>query len=138
MLMTLKTEKAMPADLKTVWAEITQADFVKQFLPEIKTNQDRILPAYVVKGSVLSWSNNRSTDIRLVNKDLDVNITSIELSLTRKGENTLLTFEVEFETKINRKFIHALRAIRALFHKKLAVLKQDLEHNQINHNLAYA
>lgn len=136
MLMTFKTQKAMPADIDNVWAEITQADFVKQFLPEVSSKKGHTQASYAVPGKVIAWHQNNNLTIKMNNKDLNVDIESIEITLSEQGNQTVASLEVEFHVEINTKALHALRAIRALFHKKLVVLKQDFEHNQID--LAFA
>jgi hypothetical protein len=136
MLMTFKTQKAMPADASAVWAEITHPDFIRHYFPEINSRKKRVYPSYVVQGSVIAWHQNQTTTLQMVNKDLNLQIASIEISLEDRDSETIVCLEVEFETPFNGELLHSLKAIRSLFKHKLLVLKQDFNSAQID--LAYA
>jgi hypothetical protein len=138
MLETVKVQKTISADKQTIWAELWKADFAKDFLPEVKSTRGLALPTYSVPTKLLSWNTIDSTSIVMANTDLKANIASIELELQPMGNKTVVRFIVNLDNNFSMASIKRYRAIQALFKIKLAVLKDELEHNQVHWSPAFS
>ena len=125
-----------------IWLTIIQQDFVRHFLPEINRdfsnvksetplyfhlNPNKLLPAYVIPGITISWDNNANTAIRLIRKDLNANISSIDIDLAAADGYTKVTLEVNYKPKLDANFFLTHASVRSLFSNKLRVLKNDIE-----------
>lgn len=136
------TQTKITADPPQVWQAITQCDFVKNYLPEIKRdfnnlkptaplyrhkNLDKLLPAYVVQGKAISWDSNANTTIKLTRSDLNANIRSVDIDITAADGYTNVNIEVNYKPKLDKNFFLTHASVHNLFNHKLQVLKQDIE-----------
>ncbi len=140
MLRTYKAQSHIAVSREDVWATISQSNFVKDFLPEIGRDICKltlftlamhkhpfdVMPAYMVPNKIISWDVVANTAIELTRKDLSADIKHIDLTLQANGDDTVVSFEVHYKTRLNASFLQTERAIRGLFNQKLKVLEQDL------------
>lgn len=132
------TISATPSD---IWQLLTQQNFVKQYLPEVKRkpsdirstapyryhqNTDNILPAYTVVEKTISWDN-ISHALTLTRKDLKANIDSVTIVLIAEAGDTKVMIEVIYQPKVDSKLLLTHASVRNLFSHKLDVFKQDIE-----------
>lgn len=132
------TISATPSD---IWQLLTQQNFVKQYLPELKRkpsdirstapysyhqNTDNILPAYTVVEKTISWDN-ISHALTLTRKDLKANIDSITIDLIPEAGDTRVMIEMIYQPRIDSKLLLTHASVRNLFRHKLDVFKQDIE-----------
>ena len=122
-----RTETTVLANTKTVWDTISQELFVTNFLPEIKSTRSKVMPSYAIPGKLISWNSSHSLAIGLTRKDLNTHIDAIDIALKSIDNITIVTLEVSFNPELNKQYFLVHKAIRALFDKKLAILKNDLE-----------
>jgi hypothetical protein len=164
LLFTLRGDKAMLRTYQAhiniavttdeVWKAIIQPEFTRDFLPEVNRsfakltlfklamhkNAYKVMPAYMVRNKTISWDTNANTSIKLARKDVAATINNIDINLRDKGNRTLVTIEVNYETKLNSTFLQTERTVRGLFMHRLSILKQDLEsikHEQYQLQAAY-
>ena len=139
---TTYTAKAtIKAHIEDTWETISQPDFVKDFLPEIKKttnelspyvrtkhrNAKSVQPSYAVLGRAIGWSKVAGTDIRLARKDVNANIDAVDIKLEERGSNTRVIVEVTYSPRLGKNYFLEHRCIRGLFNIKLNVLKQEIE-----------
>ncbi len=124
---TYRTETTVLANTKTVWDTISQELFVKNFLPEIKSPSSKVMPSYVIPGKLISWNSSHRLAMGLSRKDLNAHIDAIDITVKSIDNITLVTLEVSFNPELNKQYFLVHKAIRTLFDKKLAILKDDLE-----------
>ena len=129
------------ADIETVWRSLTQADFIKEYFPEIKKNlsgmgkyiqsthpNPKLTSAtYLIPRRAIGFTSGAGIDITLPRKDLQANIESIDIQLKEKGGTTKIKMAVVYTAGLGRSFFLVHRCIRGLMNIKLAVLKQDIE-----------
>lgn len=138
---TYTAKTTINADIEDTWEAITQPNFVKEFLPEIKKNMNElsayvrnthrnaesVQPTYAVRGQAIGWNKVAETDIRLPRKDVNANIDAVDIKLEERGNYTRVIVEVTYNPRIGKNFMLAHRCIRGLFGIKLNVLKKELE-----------
>ena len=141
MLRTYQAHINIAAKTDEVWKAIIEPRFTRDFLPEVNRsfvkltlfklamhkNAYNVMPAYMVRNKTISWDTNANTSIELARKDLASTIHNIDINLRDKRNRTLVTIEVNYETKLNSTFLQTERTIRGLFKHKLDILKQDFE-----------
>lgn len=141
MNITHTAKATIQADVDAIWEAINQADFAKDFLPEVRKNIEtmgiyaqaahrnakQVLPAYAVTGQAIGWNKVNGTDIELPRKDTVANIEAIDIRLEEKRNGTKITIEVQYNPKLGENFFETRRCLKGLFGIKLNVLKKDLE-----------
>lgn len=141
-----KSQIMVYTDVESAWNAVTQANFIKNFFPEIKKdlskmgqyiqtmhrNPNEIAPVYMIPRRALGWTSGAGIQIELPRKDVQANIESIDIRLESKGAKTQIVIETVYAPKLDRNIWFAHRCIRGLMNIKLAVLKRDLEANR-NH-----
>jgi len=144
MNMTHTAKATIQADVDTIWEAITETDFVKDFLPEVRKNlqamgeyaqathrnAQQVLPAYAVPGQAIGWNAVTGTTIALPRKDTPANIEAIDIQLEKNARGTKVTIEVQYNPKLGENLFETRRCLKGLFGIKLNVLKQDLEADQ--------
>ena len=140
---TYTKEVSIHADQATTWEAINQTRFVKDFLPEVQKDTDgfgeyvrqthrridQVGPDYVAPGHAMGWSAGAGTAIRLVRKDVEANIESVDIQVEGQGEYTKVRIEVNYNPEFGNRYFLARRCVRGLFGFKLDILKKDLETN---------
>ena len=138
---TYKTKIKVHAGIASTWKTITQADFVKDFFPEIKKdlsamgeyvrsthkNAGQTNPDYMIPHRAAGWTTGAGTRIELPRKDVHAIIESIDLQLADSGNSTVVAIEITYAANFDRHFLFAQRCVRGLINTKLTVLKQELE-----------
>ena len=138
---TYKTKTTINASIENAWEAVTHVTFVKEFLPEIKKNinkvspyvrathrnAEHVQPCYAVYGQAIGWNKVAGTDIRLPRKDVNANIDVVDIRLEERGKNTRVIVEVTYNPTLGKNYLLAHRCIRGLFGIKLNVLKKELE-----------
>ncbi|MBX2879672.1 MAG: hypothetical protein KTR32_07065 [Granulosicoccus sp.] len=115
-------------DVASVWSAITNADFVRDFLPEIRRSQSSGMGlTESINDQLLRWRATDDIKINLTRADLNVAISSIEIRLKPLRKGLTVTIRVDYEKRFESNFVKAHMAVRGLFKQKLRVLKADFK-----------
>lgn len=113
-------------DITSAWNAITHPHFERDFLPEVRHAQTLAIgPVETISGQLLRWRATDDTAIKLTRTDLNVIISTTEISLKPLRNGVAVTMKVDYEKRFESKFVKAHLAVRSLFNEKLRVLKAD-------------